>query len=409
MNPKLQIEKLIDHLQKQKYAFISAQGKILLHHIPTNTNHGLDILEREYYLSTGEQWRRSYLNLLWDHIPFIKVNEFNPTQPYGIDQNGTLNTFRRWRSDKTPAADLTLWHSYLARLFPDQTDRATVSAYMAHMFQHPEQRPSWHIVIPSDTGTGKGFLFNQILSPLLMHQTTLYSNYSTLTSVHNDAMACTILILFDDPPPATRNMADRLKSIQTEPVIEINRKYEQPRKVPTFTRFFTFSNSESPIEVEANDRRHYCTHYIRHKVSREETAEFITCLAEWLAVGGLEAVHAWLMAYPLSEFTPYRPPYSVALERMKQASITEEQNEAEIFTGENPAFAFKAFHDACPSFPRPQDASQWLRDNGYVSARVNTRAGLKSVWYRAPQDGSGKIPESALSWYVDKYYPTPTK
>lgn len=409
MHQPNKIEKLIDHLQKQKYAFISAQGKILLHHIPTNTNHCLDILEREYHLSTGRKWRRDYLNLLWDHIPFIKVYDFNPAKPYGIDQNGTLNTFRRWHSDKTPAADLTLWHEYLARLFPDQTDRATVSAYMAHMFQHPEQRPSWHIVIPSDTGTGKGFLFNQILSPLLMHQTTLYSNYSTLTSVHNDAMARTILILFDDPPPATRSMADRLKSIQTEPMIEINRKYEQPRKVPTFTRFFTFSNSESPIEVEANDRRHYCTHYIRHKVSREETAEFITRLAEWLAVGGLEAIYAYLMAYPLSEFTSYRPPFSVALERMKQASISEEQNEAEIFTGENPAFAFQAFHDACPSFARPQDASQWLRDNGYMSARVNTRAGLKSVWYRAPQDGSSKIPESVLSWFVDKYYPTPTK
>ncbi|WP_313049857.1 primase-helicase family protein [Atlantibacter subterraneus] len=405
MTEKQQIRTLIDYLKAEKYAFISAQGKILLHHVPTNTNHGTDILRRLFKLATGGRWQQHYLDDLLVEVPFIMVQDFNPAKPCGIDQNGALNMFRTWRSDKPPAADLTLWLEYLARLFPDQADRDTVSAYMAHMFQHPEQRPSWHIVIPSDTGTGKGFLFNQILSPLLMQQTTLYSNYSTLTSVHNDAMARTILILFDDPPPASRSMADRLKSIQTEPVIEINRKYEQPRKVPTFTRFFTFSNSESPIEVETNDRRHYCTQYVRHRAGREETAEFITRLDDWLAVGGLEAVHAWLMAYPLESFNPYRPPFSVALERMKQASITEEQNEAEIFTGENPAFAFKSFHDACPSFPRPQDASQWLRDNGYVSARVNTRAGLKSVWYRASQDGSSKIPESVLSWFVDKYYP----
>lgn len=406
MHQPNKIEKLIDHLQKQKYAFISAQGKILLHHTPTNTNHGLDILEREYYLSTGLQWRRSYLNLLWDHIPFIKVNEFNPAKPNGIDQNGSLNTFRAWRSDKPPAADLTLWHSYMARLFPDQTDRATVCAYMAHMFQHPEQRPSWHIVIPSDTGTGKGFLFNQILSPLLMHQTTLYSNYSTLTSVHNDAMARTILILFDDPPPATRNMADRLKSIQTEPVIEINRKYEQPRKMPTFTRFFTFSNSESPIEVEANDRRHYCTHYIRHKVDREETAEFITRLAEWLAVGGLEAVHTWLMSYPLESFTPYRPPFSAALERMKQASVTQEQQEAEIFTEENLAFKFEDFTQACPTFRNDGSAAEWLKANGYTSTRTRTPAGQKIIWYRAPHDGSGKLPDEIRAWYLAKYHIT---
>ena len=67
MTEKQQIRPLIDHLQAEKYAFISAQGKILLHHIPTNTNHCLDILEREYHLSTGRKWRRDYLNLLNRH------------------------------------------------------------------------------------------------------------------------------------------------------------------------------------------------------------------------------------------------------------------------------------------------------------------------------------------------------
>lgn len=101
--------------------------------------------------------------------------------------------------------------------------------------------------------------------------------------------------------------------------------------------------------------------FIRHKVSREETAEFITRLAEWIAVGGLEAVHVYLMAYPLSEFTPYRPPFSVALGRMEQASISEEQNEAEIFTGENPAFAFQAFMTLARHSHHHR-----MRGNGYV-------------------------------------------
>ncbi|MGO0134841.1 MULTISPECIES: primase-helicase family protein [Enterobacter cloacae complex] len=399
MTEKQQIRLLIDYLKAEKYAFISAQGKILLHHTPTNTDHGTDILRRLFKLVTGARWQQHYLDDLLVEVPFIMGHEFSPAKPNGIDQNGILNMFRRWQNHQPPAADLTLWHEYLARLFPDHTDRDTVSAYMAHMFQHPEQRPSWHIVIPSDTGTGKGFLFNQILSPLLMNQTTLYSNYSTLTSVHNDAMARTILILFDDPPPASRSMADRLKSIQTEPVIEINRKFAQPCKVPTFTRFFTFSNSESPIEVEANDRRHYCTHYVRHKVSREETAEFITCLAEWLAVGGLEAVHAWLMAYPLSEFTPYRPPFSAALERLKLASVTQEQQEAEIFTEENLAFEFDAFRAACPTFRDNGSAAEWLKANGYTSNRTRTPAGQKVIWYRAPVNG-GKLPDEIRTWYL---------
>ncbi|EPZ9139713.1 primase-helicase family protein [Klebsiella aerogenes] len=399
MTEKQQIRLLIDYLTAEKYAFISAQGKILLHHAPTNTNHGTDILRRLFKLATGGRWQQHYLDDLLVEVPFIMEHEFNPAKPNGIDQNGILNMFRTWRSDKPPAADLTLWLEYLARLFPDQVDRDTVSAYMAHMFQHPEQRPSWHIVIPSDTGTGKGFLFNQILSPLLMQQTTLYSNYSTLTSVHNDAMARTILILFDDPPPASRSMADRLKSIQTEPVIEINRKYEQPRKVPTFTRFFTFSNSESPIEVETNDRRHYCTQYVRHRAGREETAEFITRLDDWLAVGGLEAVHAWLMAYPLESFTPYRPPFSAALERMKLASVTQEQQEAEIFTEENLAFEFDAFRAACPTFRDNGSAAEWLKANGYTSTRTRTPAGQKVIWYRAPANG-GKLPDEIRAWYL---------
>lgn len=69
-----------------------------------------------------------------------------------------------------------------------------------------------------------------------------------------------------------------------------------PRKVVTFTRFMTFSNSPTPIEVEDNDRRHYATHFVKHKVDHDETAAFIARLSDWLNAGGLEAVYRLVYA-----------------------------------------------------------------------------------------------------------------
>ena len=82
MTEKQQIRLLIDYLKAEKYAFISAQGKILLHHTPTNTDHGTDILRRLFKLVTGARWQQHYLDDLLVEVPFIMGHEFSPCLLY---------------------------------------------------------------------------------------------------------------------------------------------------------------------------------------------------------------------------------------------------------------------------------------------------------------------------------------
>lgn len=225
------------HLRSQGYALISLPGGVKLRNINTCTDHGLDSLAVHFARFSGGSWNPQWQSVVFRTLPFIAQSIFNPALPSGLSEDGTLNTYRRFSSDKAPVDILTPWFEYLVRMFPDEADRTNVCAWLAHCFQRPEERPTWHLVIPSDTGTGKGFLFQQILTPLLAGQTKHYSSYAQLTEKHNGALADNLIIVFDDPPTASRRVAESLKSIQTEPTVDIRPLYESARKVATFTRF----------------------------------------------------------------------------------------------------------------------------------------------------------------------------
>ncbi|WP_436868205.1 primase-helicase family protein [Enterobacter hormaechei] len=403
----LPVEAFSLHLRSQGYALISLPGGVKLRNINTCTDHGLDSLAVHYARFSGGSWNPQWQSVVFRTLPFIAQSIFNPALPSGLSEDGTLNTYRRFSSDKAPVDILTPWFEYLVRMFPDETDRTNVCAWLAHCFQRPEERPTWHLVIPSDTGTGKGFLFQQILTPLLAGQTKHYSSYAQLTEKHNGALADNLIIVFDDPPKASRRVAESLKSIQTEPTVDIRPLYENARKVATYTRFMTFSNSPTPIEVDDNDRRHYATHFIKHQVDHDETAAFIVHLSDWLEAGGLEAIYRWFMQYDLSDFNPYRPPHSAALERMKQASVSPAESEAAVFTESHQVFSFNAFREGCPAFSRDNEATDWLSKHGYTSARLFTLTRFKdtpltkgALWYHSDMDKG-----HAREWYLSKYYP----
>lgn len=401
MNDK--IRAFARHLESEGYGFISLPNGVKLRNTHTGADHSLESLAPKYVRWThGEVWNLTYINQLYQLLPFIESIVFDPAVPQGFNGN-TINTYRTFTPARAASADLTLWHEYTERLYSDEADRRAVFSWLAHIFQHPEQRPTWHIVSPSDTGTGKGFLFQQVLSPLLADQTKHYSSYTQLTEKHNESLSNNLIIVFDDPPQASKRVAESLKSMQTEPTVDIRPLYEGARKVRTYSRFITFSNNDHPIDVEANDRRHYVTRKMQHRIDGDETATFIAQLACWLEAGGLEAVHRWFMEYDLSQFNPYRPPFSAELENLKQASISPAHHEAEAFTEDRKVFSFDVFRDSCPAFSRQNEASEWLKEHGYTADRLFRNGPHKNVpnitkgalWYPASW-----TKEQASEWYL---------
>ncbi|MDQ1224202.1 hypothetical protein QE443_000363 [Pantoea ananatis] len=397
-------ERFADYLTQQGYCFISMPAGVRLQNIHTQATHLENLLYPLYARWSGEgSFNPASMSELYRRMPLITNTVFDPVAPQGIVRD-TVNTYRTFTPDAPAASDLSLWLEYLARAFPNDVDRTAVCSWLAHIFQRPEQRPTWHLVIPSDTGTGKGFLFHSILSPLLAHQTKHYSSYGQLTEKHNESLSDNLIVLFDDPPQATKRVAESLKSIQTEPYVDIRPLYETARKVRTYTRFMTFSNNDHPIDVEENDRRHYVTNRMEHHTDRAETAAFIATLSDWLKAGGLEAIHGWFMAYDLTHFNPYAPPHSEALERLKEASISPCHHQATEFTEKRQVFSFELFQQECSLLESTRSATEWLKSNGYTSGRIFKNGPYKDVknapkgalWYPVSVDKT-----EACRWYLE--------
>jgi hypothetical protein len=148
-----------------------------------------------------------------------------------------FNTYKSYQpKSESIESDISIWIEFLKRLFPDDEERNVVCQYLAHMIQKPAERPSWHLLLTSDTGTGKGYLFSKILLPLLMGQVYQASSYSEITRTHSVAFDGTMLLMLDDPKSMQESTMTQIKSKLSEAHVSIERKYEQARIQRIFTR-----------------------------------------------------------------------------------------------------------------------------------------------------------------------------
>jgi hypothetical protein len=108
-------------------------------------------------------------SVLRQRIKYASAREFIPggDRPLVYEADGVpvLNTWRPYEPQTAAAAgvDLSLWVEYLERLFPDADERHTVVQWLAHMFQRPEEKPSWHLMLTSAPERER-ILFHQIFA-----------------------------------------------------------------------------------------------------------------------------------------------------------------------------------------------------------------------------------------------------
>ncbi len=95
-------------------------------------------------------------------LPHVVGTKFMPgagmlfTDP--VTRMSFANTYRTYEPTHQHAQVSPLFTQFFEGMFQDTRERQIVLQYLAHIIQRPSERPSWHIMIPSDTGVGKGFL-----------------------------------------------------------------------------------------------------------------------------------------------------------------------------------------------------------------------------------------------------------
>jgi hypothetical protein len=232
----------------------------------------------------------------------------------------------------------------------------------------------------SEAGTGKGFLVQAILHPLLKH-TSVVSDYSKVMGRFSGVLQDNLLVLLDDCKARSEATQTQLKSILSEERAYVEQKHLSGGMVDTYTRFILASNEHKPLTLDADERRWYIPNRLTHRVDRHETAAFIGKLKAWLDLpGSLDAVYYYFMTYSLDGFDYKDVPESAGLAAIVGMSKSPYADFLEHYVTENCVFRYAEMVEEMKreGLSKPGDAHlvHLLREVGYTKSqpRINGKA-----------------------------------
>ncbi len=190
--------------------------------------------------------------------------------------------------------------------------------YLAHALQRPWEKPGIMIILLSGQGTGKGalaYILNKIWSATYLH----VHQIKAITGEFNSALERAFIVWLDEAFFAgNRGATDSLKSLVTEPVININEKYQPARQTQSFHRFFGASNAEHYKDTDHDDRRDFV---LRVSEDRKGDFDYWSALYREIDNGGVEALVKILLAKDLSKFNVRNKPNTDELTQQKLKSL----------------------------------------------------------------------------------------
>lgn len=230
--------------------------------------------------------------------------QFDPTSTQQIDRDRRyINMFRPTQYllttyEPVPFVPPTIGR-VLRSICVDQETYDLFINWLAYLFQTRKQsRVAW--IFRGTFGTGKGVMFNQILSPLFgaKHclETTTERMKEHYTSDYNDK----IFIMVDEgelDDRDTEKLITKLKGLITEPMFESRAMRSNAVSRPNFTNWIIATNKVAAMKMENGDRRWNVAPCQTKKI--ELTREEIEVL-----LGGteLEQFAAYLQHYAVDEF-----------------------------------------------------------------------------------------------------------
>ena len=268
-----------------------------------------------------------------DYIPEWDVS-FDPHAPYKVDiKNQRINTFEATTYMKAKAA----WSAKKKKDFPtirkiihhalgskdDITER--FMNWLATIAQRLDRtRTAW--VLHGTTGTGKGLLMNNILTPLFGHTQVATKRMDDIAEPYNAWLERTFIVFVDEVQTSIlrneKGVIAKLKNFITEPTISIRSMYQNSYAAQNRTNWIFASNMPDPVMVDMNDRRFNVGHYQNEKLVIDQ-AEIDAIPHE------LQAFWDYLKAYKADydmAATPMETEARTQLMRISEASIDSVSN-----------------------------------------------------------------------------------
>jgi hypothetical protein len=151
-----------------------------------------------------------------------------------------------------------------------------VFRYLAHMLQKPEEKPGIAIILMGGQGVGKGMFFH-LLRKLWPSTTLQTADVKRVVAGFNADLERAFVTCLDEALfSGDKASTERLKSLITEPFIQIEQKYEPQRSIRSIHRFFFATNNDHFAQTDRDDRRMV---YIRVSDVKKQDFEYFKSLA----------------------------------------------------------------------------------------------------------------------------------
>lgn len=248
---------------------------------------------------------------------------FRPALPFGhiVDVGGRtkVNTYCEIPINHKPG-DASKFLNHLAKLLPDERDRAILLSYMAACVQHKGVKFQWAPLIQGVEGNGKT-LFTRCVAEAVGERYTHWPKASQLGSQFNSWLLDKVFYAVEDifVSQDRAEMMEELKPMITGRGIEIQHKGVDQFSGEICGNFIFNSNHKDAIRKTGNDRRFglffTAQQEYRDLVRDQMTNGYFPDLYDWLngegkyaAEGknhGYEIVTELLMTFPIPpEFNP---------------------------------------------------------------------------------------------------------
>lgn len=218
------------------------------------------------------------------------------------------------------AGGWTLIRSFMLEILCDSHQAAFnyLLCFLAHALQHPEDKPGVFIIMIGGQGVGKGTL-GKILRKLWSATFLLLHRIDDVTGNFNAALERSFIVFLDEALfVGDRKASDALKSLITEPIIQVNEKYQPARQTRSFHRFFAATNADHFKNTERDDRRDFV---LRVSEARKGDHAYWSALNAEIEQGSVAAMMHDLLAMDLSSFNVRDKPSTKALMDQKLHSL----------------------------------------------------------------------------------------
>src|SRR5262249_55864581 len=193
-----------------------------------------------------------------------------------------------------------------------------VFGFFAHVVQRPRERLGVALVLRGRMGSGKTKV-GEVFGRIFPRHYFLVDDARYVTGHFNAHMATCLLLQADEAVwAADKAAAGRLKGLVTSPMQQIEAKGIDPIRLPNYVRLIMTSNEEWVVPAGKDERRFAvfdvdprCAQ--DHGYFREMDAE--------LDDGGIEALLADLLAFPLDSVDLWQIPRTDALLEQKIRSL----------------------------------------------------------------------------------------